>query len=235
MISPVFSIITVTYNAGLTLEKTIQSVLAQENSLLEYIIIDGGSTDDTINCIKKYQENLKYWISEKDDGIYDAMNKALDKSQGKWVLFLGGNDRLNIDVLKKVYKHLDDSKDLIYGNIVFNTGRRYKSILNLKTILNNTVHHQGAFYNKKLFDNFRYDTTIKTMADYELNLLIYLSRKQSKKINIDIAECDANGVSSEIGRSLEELQLIHTKHYSPFLRKILSKIVKLKYFIHYKH
>lgn len=231
---PVFSIITVTYNAVNTLENTIQSVLNQDRDLFEYIVIDGGSKDGTVNCIKQYQDRISYWVSERDDGIYDAMNKGLDKARGVWILFLGADDRLEHGILKTVTNYLDDSLDLIYGNVLFNDGVRYNSTFNIKIMLNNTVHHQGAFYNRRLFEHFRYDSTIKVMADYELNLFIYMSKKKRKKIELDIAECDVQGVSSEINRSLEELQLVHSKYYKPFSRFILAQIVRLKYFIHYK-
>ncbi|GAB2520345.1 glycosyltransferase family 2 protein [Spirosoma aerophilum] len=235
MISPpVFSIITVTYNAISTLEKTVQSVLRQDKTLFEYIIIDGGSSDGTVDCIEKYQDDLSYWISETDKGIYDAMNKGLDKAKGNWILFLGADDRLYPDIISKVSNHLDDSLDIIFGDVLFSNGERYNSEFNIKTILNNTVHHQGAFYNKRLFTDFRYDISIKAMADYELNLLIYLSGKKRKKIRFDIAECDIQGASSDVNLSLEELQLVHSKFYSPVSGFFLSKLIKLKYFLHYR-
>lgn len=231
---PVFSIITVTYNAVNTLENTIKSVLNQDKDLFEYIIIDGGSTDGTVNRIEQYQDRISYWVSEGDDGIYDAMNKGLDKSRGTWILFLGADDRLEPNILKTVNSYLDDSLDLLFGNVLFSNGKRYQSTFNIKIMLNNTVHHQGAFYNKRLFEHFRYDTKIKVMADYELNLFIYMSKKKRRKIEFDIAECDVQGVSSEINRSLKELQMIHLKHYKPFLRFLSAQILRLKYFIHYK-
>lgn len=234
MPSPVFSIITVTYNAVKTIEKTIQSVLRQDKSLFEYIIIDGGSSDGTVDCIKQYGTHIAFWSSEKDSGIYEAMNKGINKAKGDWILFLGGDDRLEENVLKEVYQYLDNTADLVYGNITYNNGKRFMSSFNPITILNNTVHHQGAFYNRNLFNNFKYDIQLKIMSDYELNLMIYLSGAKRKKIQINVAECDLNGASSSTKQSLNEIDIIHSKHFGTTARYVLKRLLKIKYFIHYE-
>ncbi|HEX3386494.1 MAG TPA: glycosyltransferase, partial [Mucilaginibacter sp.] len=89
---PKVSIVTVVFNAADSLELTILSVINQSYPNTEFIIIDGGSTDGTVDLIKKYDKKINYWISEKDSGIYDAMNKALDVVSGDWVYFLGAGD-----------------------------------------------------------------------------------------------------------------------------------------------
>ncbi|QIP12030.1 glycosyltransferase [Spirosoma aureum] len=234
MPSPPFSIITVSYNAIKTLEQTIKSVLLQDRTLFEYIIIDGRSNDGTVDYIKKYEKDIKYWISEQDKGIYDAMNKGIEKAEGRWILFLGADDRLEPNILNEVNKYLDDSMDLIFGNVIFTNGKKYNSTFNVKTLLNNTVHHQGAFYNRKIFETFRYDISIKIMADYELNLLIYLARMRRKKLDIVVSECNLHGLSSEVDNTLQELDLIHDKYYNFILKLVVSNAIKIKYFLHYK-
>ena len=92
--SPRISIITVVYNGASTLEQTILSVLKQTYSRIEYIIIDGGSKDGTVDIIKKYQDRIAYWVSEPDEGIYDAMNKGIRHASGDWIYFLGADDIL---------------------------------------------------------------------------------------------------------------------------------------------
>ncbi|MGL5893430.1 MAG: glycosyltransferase, partial [Bacteroidales bacterium] len=92
MVAPRFSIITVTYNAGQLLERTIESVLAQTSFNYEYIILDGQSKDNTLEIIKKYEHHINKWISEPDNGIYDAMNKAIDIARGEYILFLNAGD-----------------------------------------------------------------------------------------------------------------------------------------------
>ena len=86
------TVITVCHNAAKTLEKTIKSVLNQTYPNIEYIIIDGGSTDDTVDIIKRYADRLAYWISEPDKGIYDAMNKGIEVATGEWINFMNAGD-----------------------------------------------------------------------------------------------------------------------------------------------
>ena len=86
------SVVTVVYNGAATLERTIQSVLAQDLPDIEYIIVDGGSNDGTLDIIRRYEDRLTYWISEKDQGIYDAMNKGVSLCTGEWVGLINADD-----------------------------------------------------------------------------------------------------------------------------------------------
>ena len=97
--SPLITVITVVFNGEKFLEETILSVINQTYDNVEYIIIDGGSTDSTLEIIKKYEHAIDYWVSEKDKGIYDAMNKGVCLSQGKWVSFLNAADSYNLEAL----------------------------------------------------------------------------------------------------------------------------------------
>ena len=112
--NPLISIITVTYNAAETIEETILSVINQSFDNFEFLIIDGGSTDDTINVIKKFQHKIDYWKSEPDSGIYDAMNKGVKSAKGEFIYFLGGDDLLfNSNVLGDLCSVLLDGKKYI--------------------------------------------------------------------------------------------------------------------------
>ncbi len=230
---PLFSIITVTHNAANTLEDSILSVIKQDSRLYEYIVIDGGSSDQTLDIVKKYQDSISYWCSEKDNGIYDAMNKGIDVSSGEWILFLGSDDRLKDGVLAKIASILSEDADLVYGNVVFNNGKAYISTFNLKTFLHNTVHHQSAFYNKRLFADFKYDDSLKIMSDYELNLRLFLNKRKRTKVDIDISECNTNGASSAIALSLQETNLIRSRYFNRRTASLLNALLKIKYFIQY--
>ena len=114
------SIITVSLNADQTIEKAIKSVLSQSYDNIEYILIDGGSTDKTVEIIRKYEENIDYWISEPDSGIYDAMNKGLDCCTGDIVAFLGSDDYYLDGVLEYVancFKNMD-GLDVLCGEVL---------------------------------------------------------------------------------------------------------------------
>ena len=111
------SVITATYNSGVYLEDSIKSVIQQKDDNLEYIIIDGGSKDNTVDIIKKYSQYISYWVSERDNGIYDAWNKGVKKATGDWILFIGGDDFLKPDAIK-LYRDFivsnNISKDCLY-------------------------------------------------------------------------------------------------------------------------
>lgn len=125
MYSHLISIITVVYNGEKFLEKTIQSVLHQTYSNIEYIIIDGGSTDATVEIIKKNEQDIKgkpsfCWISEKDNGIYDAMNKGIKMAKGNYLLFLNAGDEIfDKGTLKKIFEKNPFDADIYYGEAVF--------------------------------------------------------------------------------------------------------------------
>ena len=116
---PVFSVITVTYNAERWLERTILSVLSQSYTNVEYLIIDGGSTDRTVEIIRQYASGLAYWVSEPDQGLYDAMNKGLARATGDYLVFLNAGDTFHTaDTLNQIVNGLQRRKslpDVIYG------------------------------------------------------------------------------------------------------------------------
>lgn len=172
---PKISIITVVYNAKSFLEETIESVLSQNFNNFEYIIIDGGSIDGTLDIIKKYQDRITLWVSEPDKGIYDAMNKGIKHAKGEYVYFLGGDDLLfDNQVLKNVNSYLMDKRKVYYGNVLFKKRNViYDGEFNLVKIVTRNISHQSIFYPKEIFEKYSFDTKYKIFADYELNLKLY--------------------------------------------------------------
>ena len=132
---PKFSIITVTYNAAKVLEDTIQSIVTQTYKNLEYIIVDGGSTDETLDIIHKYQEHITTVISEPDQGLYDAMNKGLRKARGCYLVFLNAGDAFHEpDTLQKIADSIEkNDPDIVYGETALvDSERRFISMRRLQ-------------------------------------------------------------------------------------------------------
>lgn len=192
---PLITVITVVFNAEKVLEKTILSVINQTNDDIEYIIIDGGSTDGTLDIIKKYKDHIDYLVSEKDRGIYDAMNKGIMLSQGEWINFLNAGDYyFDNNVLNNLPIHT--SAKLIFGNIRYESGKVFKSTFNWKIYLKNTLHHQGTFYSMDLFKKLGlFNTNYKILADYDFNLKVLALNIKSEKVLYYISVCSDYGVS----------------------------------------
>jgi len=241
---PLISIVTVCLNNAKDLGKTILSVKNQNYGNKEYIIIDGGSVDGTINIINKYKDVISYWISEKDNGIYDAMNKGILLANGDFINFLNAGDYyFNEDILKIVTNEINKNKDieLIYGlseNFSFLEGFNFVSGNKLdENILwkGMPICHQSMFFNKKIFKDIGlYDLNYKNMADYEF-LLRYFKSKQNKKIIfIEKPLCNFSlyGLSdSNYLANLKEIQLISKKYYYfDFLKKVYFLIKRVKYY-----
>lgn len=169
------SVVTVCYNAVETIEETMLSVLNQTYPNIEYIIIDGGSTDGTVDIIKKYADRLAYWISEPDRGIYDAMNKGIDVATGDFIYFLGSDDVFfNSDVLVIVISHLKNNKNIIYGDVrMKNRGNNYDGEFNTYKLCKKNISHQAIFYPRYIYTTNYYDTKFYFWADYKYNMELY--------------------------------------------------------------
>lgn len=230
---PLISIITVTYQAAQTLDQAIQSVVAQE-LVYELIIIDGGSTDDTVRIIRKWEKSIAYWVSEPDKGIYDAMNKGIQQSTGQWLYFLGADDQLAPGILATLIPTLVASSALLlYGDVQYDYGQYFRSTFGVKTYLHNTIHHQGTFYRKALFEHFSYDTSLKIIADYELNLIVYLNKLPYQSLNKVVAICSGGGSSYDTRLSLLETNQVRGKHIKGIMNLLLNQLLAAKYFISY--
>lgn len=221
------------FNAQNTIEDCIKSILNQ-SSFYELIVIDGFSEDNTVNILQKYKDSISYFISEKDKGIYDAMNKGIDASKGQFIYFIGSDDIFyNNDVLSKVAVILeDDEPDLLLGNMMYNNNLVVKPRFNSLLLLHNTIHHQGTFYSKKLFKEFRYNIEYKTIADYELNLMCYLDRAKLKIITTNqfFAICAYDGLShSRRDLFISETNSIRSNYNNIIFNKILKTILLVKF------
>lgn len=200
------SIITVVYNSDDTLEKTILSVINQNTDNLEYIIIDGGSTDQSIPIIKKYQNFITTWISEPDDGIYDAMNKGATIARGKYLMFLNSGDYLTEAFKKSFYdgglgRLLDDGLyDVLYGDVILELSEnlsKYKKANNLLFLYFKIPFcHQSTLVLKENFSRYKFDIKYKLGADFKLFRQFYFNNYKFKYVNIPFTRYNLCGISS---------------------------------------
>ena len=201
---PKVSIITPTYNAQNDIESCILSVANQSYKNIEHIIIDGLSTDKTLEIVKKYAKKYSHIkiISERDKGIYDAMNKGIDLSSGSWIYFLGSDDLLFRDnVLEDVFAKNDDHNlfDFLYGDVMWgDTQRIYDGKFSTLKLTKKNICHQAIFCRKELFSKFgKFDLTYKVLSDWAFNLKMFgLDDVRKKYINIVVARYTIKGFSS---------------------------------------
>lgn len=170
---PKISVITVVYNGIDYIEKTINSVLSQDYPNLEYIIIDGGSSDGTLDIIKKYQNRISYWISERDGGIYFAMNKGIMKATGEWIHFRNCGDYFFSDtIISELFNNTIDSEVIIlHGDCRFIFSNKYedrKPLILTKSINKGMpIYHPSAFIRTAYHKNNLYNTKYRSSSDYE--------------------------------------------------------------------
>jgi putative colanic acid biosynthesis glycosyltransferase len=206
---PIISVITVAYNAADSLEQTIQSVLAQQGVAIEYILVDGGSTDGTAAIVARYRDRLAHYISEPDRGVYDAMNKGMALATGDWLFFIGADDQLtDAQTLSQIWANLAAQRldwqnlDLVFGDVIYRRGpdfvRQYRSRFDANLYLKNRLHHQGAFYRRSTVAGWRYDLSYRAFADYELNLKLYLAKVKAVKVPVVVSQCQVGGLSGRV-------------------------------------
>lgn len=247
------SIITATFNSEKTIVKTLNSILRQNgiNELfeLEYIIVDGASKDNTINIIKSYETTfiekgvVFKWISEKDSGIYDAWNKGIKLSSGKWISFLGSDDYYCDGAIEAYYRTIQYNNtidyDLVYSNVNLVKGDKLIKTINgawswkqFKRYMN--IAHVGSFHNKKYFKKYGlFDTSYKIAGDYEL-LLRARQNLRALKLNEQTVIMSDGGISNhQINRVFKET--FRAKNKTAGLNKIICSfdysIAHIKYIL----
>lgn len=199
--SPIeFSIVTVTYNCEDSIENTMQSVFCQTYANYEYIIVDGGSSDRTLEIIRKYQKKLSIFISEKDRGIYDAMNKGARLAKGKWILFLNSGDMLaDTSILEKVARRTaKTTSDIIYGDMFL---RKNSNLVVREALEPANRHrmyfcHQSAFTRTRLMQTIPFDLQFKLSGDYCFFKQCYLRGYRFEHISEPWAIYDVSGIST---------------------------------------
>lgn len=201
---PLLSIITINYNDAIGLKKTIESVVDQSFNDFDFIVIDGGSNDGSLDIIKN-NNRIDHWVSDKDRGIYDAQNKGISKASGEYLLFLNSGDVLaDSVVLQNVSKHLISGKSLYYGNLIIEKqGIAEKhlapKIIDIDFMLNSTFWHPCVFIRSDLFKSYGlYNTSFKITGDYEFFIRCLLKPVVSTEyIDEFITLFDGSGISND--------------------------------------
>ena len=194
-----FTIITVCYNASKTIRETIDSVLGQTYQELEYIVVDSKSEDGTVEILQSITDKRLTFISEKDSGIYNAMNKGLKMASGDYLIFLGADDIFyDKDVLKKVAGKLTGSNDVAYGDVMLKTRQRlYNGAFSRWTWGHRNICHQSIFYPKSVYGRYMYNEKYRSVADWDYNLRLLIDGIKFTYIRETICTFnDSDGLSS---------------------------------------
>lgn len=231
-----FSIISINYNHSDGLRKTIQSVVNQTFTDFEYIIIDGGSEDGSVEVIKDYSDKITYWISERDKGIYNGMNKGIAQAKGTYINFMNSGDVFySNDILEKVNELMDGS-DFIIGkdyNQDPNNGETFTTILptriSMAAFYMWTLPHQSAFIRRTLFKNAPYDESLRIVADWKfyLDKIVY-EGKTVQLLDLPICNREQEGISiSQASKTVEERHRVLSELLPPGIHKDYETLAKL--------
>ena len=242
MTQPFFSIITICLNEEPDLHLTANSVVKQTCKDYEWLVIDGGSTDGTLEILQKYKKNMSYFISEKDNGIYGAMNKGVKKATGKYIIFMNGGDLLyGKNVLQKVYDFIIKDKEahaiyhgecLLHNNDIkkaIRPNRYYTKIFRSAPsfyLFFNTIDHQAAFVNRRLFKKYgNFKTGYRYSADYDF--FIRTRREENLYMHIIISYFNMDDNNKRFGdpRILKEIK----RETNNILRKNFTLLERFYY------
>jgi glycosyltransferase involved in cell wall biosynthesis len=201
--SPLVTIVTVVYNGIENLEKTIQSVINQDYGSLDYVIVDGGSTDGSVDVIRKYESKISKWVSEKDNGIYAAMNKGIEMASGEWICFLNSGDvfvdsRIVGTVVEKITQ-FEENQDIVYGNIlVRKADGSFKERIAKEPCNIHRMHfcHQSAFVRRELLQKIRFDERHRMSADLKFFKQCYYNGTRFVHLNFPVVIYDTSGISN---------------------------------------
>lgn len=217
---PTISVVVAVYNGAKTLQRCIDSVVEQSWSNKELIIVDGGSTDGTVEMLEAEDGKIAYWESKPDRGIYHAWNKALDHAEGEWICFLGADDYFTApDSLAELVAQTGDGSDLIFGRTALvdekdRVLRRYGAMWDWKRMKRyQIVSHPGALHHGSLFERYgKFDEKYRVAGDYEFFLRVGAEAKASYVDKVIV--CMGNdGVSRvQLRRTFRENRLIQSAH-----------------------
>jgi glycosyltransferase involved in cell wall biosynthesis len=238
------SVVTVVYGGAATLERTMQSVLKQTYEPIEYIVVDGGSKDGTVEIIRRAEDRLDYWVSEPDDGIYDAMNKGIALSTGAIIGLLNSDDWLLDGAIASIVElaAAEPTADIFFGEVALRTQGELAILAGAELPLqardfcaNMPVPHPGMYVRRRCYEkNGVYRTTLPIAADYELVLRNYQAGTKFARIHRPLVSMAPAGNSSQVMAALAEESLILRLNASGWRVRVChwSVVLRSKVFIY---
>ena len=221
------SVITINYNNSSGLRHTIESVRSQSHTPLEYIIIDGGSTDGSIQAIKENSDFIGWWVSQRDNGVYHAMNKGIAKAAGQYILFLNSGDYFNNHDSLSTLLNEEPAEDIIYGDLLMrqdqHTWRKtHPDTLSFEYFLKDSLPHPASLIKRSLFETLGpYSEHYKIVSDWEFFMNAICKHSASyRHVPQPIVVFNEDGISSNSANDNlinAEKQQILSKQYSAFL------------------
>ena len=216
------TIVTVVFNARRLLAKSVESVLSLHRQDVAYIVVDGASTDGTVDYLRASGDRFEYWMSERDRGIYNAMNKAIGLvAPGSFVLFLGAGDTIlrlpDADTLAAAQAV---GTQVLYGDVLIGEAV-FRSSFSRKLQYRNTLHHQGLFVRRCSIPEPWFDESFKVFSDWNLNLQLFTRSASALRLDYTVAYAEPDGISAKL--HLREIARLVTKQcgvFSAFLAVI---------------
>lgn len=224
--SKLLSVVTVNYNSGPLFERTFNSILALISHIdVEFIVVDSCSTDESGLSIERFKSSIDHLIVEKDEGIYDAMNKGIDFASGEWVIFINSGDTLNIAAhyLLQLIRNVPECSNLIYSNFMLNGNTVVHQRFSLWYLLISSLNHQNIIYRSCLVEH-KFDKKYNICADYHhlIDCYEFISPYKLPE-NVSICDYDTSGMSSRVDR-LTRLRL-----WTQRMKCQLNSSLKLRY------
>lgn len=185
--------VTVVYNRVTEIAATIESVVSQVYSNLEYLVIDGGSTDGTVDVIRQYADRITFWMSEPDKGIYDAMNKGIERATGEWINFMNCGDSFVEGALDKMFTNSKYTSDVVYGEalVQYPSFQNHWRIMPMEEMWKRTPFcHQSCFVRTALMKEHLYDLQYRLSSDFDFLYKIYLQGKKFEYVNTVVCVYD---------------------------------------------
>ena len=259
--SPLVTVVTVSYNDRSRLEKTIKNVISQSYDRIEYIVIDGGSNDGSVDLLKKYDNQIALTISEPDRNVFDAMNKGIKQATGDWIIFMNSGDFFYENIMiEKVMALITKKIDFIYGDTQVNYKNGFRRVSKAKKI-NGMLWkelpfvHQSLFAKTELLNQHPFDLQYENCADFDFFLWAFHRGYRFCQLNQIISLIEAGGISdsNRISGAKEKRQIIKKYYHGSFIDlwfiviitktiiigiikrlsppRLITKLIKLKYIL----